>query len=190
VTELSALAQPLIDDPPRRPLPVQLLQQRIARRRRRRLLAAGALVAVVAGVLAAFLRTDPVDVVTTGPASQSSSTVSTVSRDAPPGMIGVEDGAGRVRGYVRQADLDILSPPSTLPGGFVADPVRDERGRLTGYFVTGKLGFVDVDTAADPDKLAALDRCYEVYASTQETPDDCAALLEEQGFNPHRRGSG
>ena len=189
MTELSALAQPLIDDPPRRPPPVHLLQQRIARRRHRRLLT-GVVVAVVAGGLAVLLRTDAVDVVTTGPASESSTTVSTVSTDVPEGLVGVVDSAGRLRGYVGQADLGADSTPSTLPSGFAGTPVRDERGRLTGYFMTGALGFVDVDTAADPHKLAALQRCYEVYASTQETQDDCAALLEEQGVNLHPRDSG
>jgi hypothetical protein len=190
VIELSSLAQPLIDDPPRRALPVHVLQQRIARRRRRRLVGGGVLIAVVAGGSAALVRTDAVDVVTTGPASQSSTTVSTVSSAVPEGLVGVVDSAGRLRGYVRQHDLDVTSPPATLPSGFAGTPVRDERGRLTGYLMVGVLGFVDRDTASDPDKLAALERCYETYARTQETPDDCAALLEEQGVNIHLGDSG
>jgi hypothetical protein len=69
VSDLSALAQPLIEHPPCPPPPVVQLQRRITRRRRRRLLTIGAMVAIVAAGLLAVFQGSPTRVVTTGPAA-------------------------------------------------------------------------------------------------------------------------
>jgi hypothetical protein len=92
VPDLSSLAQPLIEHPPRPAPPVDRLRRRIARRRRRRVFVAGAVIAAGA-LLFVGVRDDPVRVVTTGPASPSSEVVdlSVLQQFHPVGPVTVVD---------------------------------------------------------------------------------------------------
>lgn len=83
-------------------------------------------------------------------------TVATVSGPVPDGMEAVGDEHGP-RGYVRAFSAG--GAPIDLPLGserrVAGQEVVDGSGELVGYFLTS-LGFVDLETAADPSAIDAL----------------------------------
>lgn len=84
------------------------------------------------------------------------------SKDLPPpptgGRIGVVDSLGNRRGTIALADLATQPkeiPSSARPGTFDV-PVVDDYGKLVGYVVPEYGGFVDVESARNPEMLAQL----------------------------------
>ena len=98
----------------------------------------------------------------------------------PERAIGVVDPSGEFRGYVDDA-VDATDPQVELPGGFRAKPVYSSAGNLVGYLVAGPHGFVDLETGDDGERLAALNDCYEDYASDGVASDACTELLVSEG---------
>jgi len=91
-------------------------------------------------------------------AAQSVDAPGTTLSPAVPGMVSVADHAGRIRGYLTEAEDS--QEPAEVPLGTGAVPVEwfavhDLDGTVTGYMLAG-YGFVDRVSAQDPKMVDAL----------------------------------
>lgn len=106
-------------------------------------------------------------------------------------MLETVDSYGRFRGYVVEAELfpqlSVVGDPMPIPPtlyGVTAFEVRDADNQLTGYFVDGPTGFVDLQTTSDRASFLTLVACHETYAKTAIVDGpDCVSAFERQGIS-------
>lgn len=100
---------------------------------------------------------------------------------APDGYSGVSDSEGVVRGFISEGSFDRAQntgddPMLTFAGGKIRVPgyeVVDGNGVVTGYFLVGRIGFVEESVADDPEQLAKL------IADAAEQTEELRELKEQ-----------